>query len=935
MIGAAVGFFAAAAFIPGAGFLVGSLLVDEMVAGIGLAGIGMEAGAVADALTSNRGESITIRQPAAPRQYVYGTQRIGGNLIFASTTGSEKDQLNRVFVLADHELWAIQNIYLDGRQVYFAGSGQGWQVVNGYGFGGGGDGNSHVGPDGSQYTFDNATSGHSGVYIEARYGTQSTSDYMGSLTGNDSRWGPDSSGAVPCCAGMAYIYLKCEADANLFPSEPEIRVTVKGKPVYDPRTGVTAYSENPALIIADYLTDSVFGIGDAVNQEQLIAAANICDELVTYYGGGGGQEARYTCHYHFDSATAPADVLTEMLKSMGGRMSYIGGEWYLYPATYLGPTLTLDESSLIDKPTWKPTKQYRTLCNRVQGSYTAPNYPYSAATAPGSLSDLYDSNGFYNGNIEDTFPFAFQPSSYPTYAQDTLHGYASDTWLTADGGVELFQTLDLPAVLSVSQAQRLAKISLLRNRQQGSGTFIMSPVGYQLQCCDTFNFIFPQRGWTGELLEVTGVHFLVDKDASGLPLVKVAVDAQQTDPSVYEWDESDELTPYDVPAAPANYGIFATAPPTDVVLVSSAATALLQPDGTVIPRIQITWVSPADTRVTAIQSQYQLAGASNWSDGGTASVASNLMYIAPVVAGAVYNVQVRSLRANGAASAWVTIDSFTASLVLSVSAENAIGQGSLIGVANSDGTAAIECTTFSAYLGGQSITYFPTPQTISGLAQQTLYWVYVIDPTVSGGNLTPIATTTQYSGVGQIGYFLIGSIVTPYASSSGGSSSTIYEPSAYSDTGTRTTQNPTAAYDGNLSSYATVSGALVSIWLAAPEPGKATTTTSAGYCTWSGFVGITGAVVTLSILVEETSDTDGGATAGETNVVVNIGSTAQPLTSTVNGSQTTYSCSIPSGTDMSTVSVVVTAIPGTGRATSTNTDVASSVSVQVYEISAE
>lgn len=894
-IGAAVGFFAAAAFIPGAAVLVGSLAVDLMVAGIGVMGVGMEAGAIADALSSNRGESITIRQPAAPRQYVYGTQRIGGNLIFASTTGSSKDQLNRLFVLCSHELWAIEAIYLDGRRVYFAGSGVGYGVRNGYGFGGGGDGRTYTGPDGSQYVFNNATSGHSGVYLEARYGDQATTDYMGSLSANDSRWGPDANGDVPCVGGCAYIYLKAEADPNTFPQEPEIRVTVKGKPVYDPRTGVTAYSENPALLIADYLTNPEFGLNDAVNQEQLIAAASICDELVTYAGGGGGTEARYTCHYKFDSSVAPGDVVTEMLKSMGGRMSYIGGEWYLWPATYIGPSLSFNESSLVDNPTWKPKRQYRTLCNRVQGSYTAPNYPYSAATAPGSLSDLYDTNGFYDGQIQNNFPFAFQASSYPTYAADQLHGYASDEWLSQDGGVELYQTLDLPAVLSVSQAQRLAKIELLRNRQQGTGTLVMGPEGYNLQPCDTFYMTFPQRGWANKLLEVTGTHLIVDKDDNGLPLVKVAVDVQETDQSVYEWGTAEELTPYDVAAAPPSYA-WTTAPPTNVQLISGAASALVNADGTVTPRIEVTWDTPEDVRVSHIQTQYQISGASTWTDGGTVGVDSNLMYIGPIVSGQTYSVQIRSLQANGGASAWVSVLGFDTGTVLSVSNQSAIGPGSLVGEAYSNGTAAIECQTFTAPLGGKSVTYFPDVQTISGLGQQQLYYVYVVDPNLTGGDLTPVATQNQADYLGKLGYFFIDSVVTPYASASGGGTSGArYYPSSYQDVGSRTTTNPAAAYDGDLSSYAGISG------------NASSDTYSSGEIVYQGDPNISLPGSSTLTVVASVRMVGTGNTASITPTV--NGTTLTPQSFTATTAQATYTWNIPANTPLSTISVDVQAMP--------------------------
>src|ERR1035441_3024058 len=59
-------------------------------------GLSMEAAAIAGALTSNRGMSITTRQVAAYRQIVYGQQRVGGVTIYESTTGSQHDQYNYI-----------------------------------------------------------------------------------------------------------------------------------------------------------------------------------------------------------------------------------------------------------------------------------------------------------------------------------------------------------------------------------------------------------------------------------------------------------------------------------------------------------------------------------------------------------------------------------------------------------------------------------------------------------------------------------------------------------------------------------------------------------------------------------------------------------------------------------------------------------------------
>ena len=75
MLVGAVGMGVAAFMDPA---LLASPLFDKVWAGLVIGGVSMEAGAIAGALTQNRGMGITTRQPASQRQIIYGMQRVGG-----------------------------------------------------------------------------------------------------------------------------------------------------------------------------------------------------------------------------------------------------------------------------------------------------------------------------------------------------------------------------------------------------------------------------------------------------------------------------------------------------------------------------------------------------------------------------------------------------------------------------------------------------------------------------------------------------------------------------------------------------------------------------------------------------------------------------------------------------------------------------------------
>ncbi|SDZ82632.1 hypothetical protein [Nitrosospira multiformis] len=56
---------------------------------------------------------------------------------------------------------------------------------------------------------------------------------------------------------------------------------MRGKKLYDPRTGETKWSQNPALVIYDYLTSEMCGVpASDIPLSNIIRAANVCDEQV-------------------------------------------------------------------------------------------------------------------------------------------------------------------------------------------------------------------------------------------------------------------------------------------------------------------------------------------------------------------------------------------------------------------------------------------------------------------------------------------------------------------------------------------------------------------------------------------------------------------------------------------------------------------------------
>jgi hypothetical protein len=657
------------------------------------------------------------------------------------------------------------------------------------------------------------------------------------------------------------------------------------------------------------ISNTEYGIGDPVNQAQLIAAANVSDEQVALAAISGTNEARYTCNYHYDTSVAPGDALAAIMPGAHGSVSNIGGEWYIWPDYWQGPSFAFGAEHLTATFQWKPYRSTRDLINRVNGTYTAPTYPYNVS------GNLYDNNGWYNGQLQNNFPFAFQTTNFPQYAADSLHGFPSDEYLNADGGVEHPLELALPSVLSVTQAQRVAKLNLLHSRQQGVGTLEMGLASYVMQPKDVFTFTFPELGWANKSLEVTSVSFRVDEDQeSGTQSIRVSYGVRETEASIFDWNPAlEELTVYDVPASPVQAPLI-PAPPTNMTLTSGAATATHGLDGTVTPRIEVQWDTPQDAKTTQIQIQYQEVGASVWLMPPAVDVSLNLAYISGVVAGSVYNVRLRSFRSSGAVSDWVEVSGYIVSITLPATyAIVPLEPGILIAEASTSTTADILVPPFTAKVGSASVLCLPLGDYyISGLSQNTLYYVYYVDPTFAGGSITPIATTNTADFVGKVGYYLIDVVRTPsYIAGSGN-----FYPANFNELGNSTTQNVALASDGIPTTSATVT---------AKTPLTSGAVGTTGKMQWLGFPSTSLSYDTTLYVIAAINSIDNAPCS----IVASINGISTTLVSTtISASSQTYILAVPRNTNLSAVSVTVTA-NGAGALASTT---ASPVTVTVSEI---
>lgn len=206
------------------------------------------------------GIQFNVRQAAAPWRVVYGYARVGGVYTFLGTDndGGPNKKLHMALTFTGHEIADYITWWLDDEELNLVPS----------------DGDEFIPSGRLEHNAD----------MSPRYGT-SDQDTPAGLIGVSTDEGGTWT-AAHRQRGRAFAYWRFHYNAEKFPNgAPNVSALIKGyNQVYDPRDMSVGWTNNAALCVADYIINNSFGIGadysDEIDEDVLIAAANVCDELV-------------------------------------------------------------------------------------------------------------------------------------------------------------------------------------------------------------------------------------------------------------------------------------------------------------------------------------------------------------------------------------------------------------------------------------------------------------------------------------------------------------------------------------------------------------------------------------------------------------------------------------------------------------------------------
>jgi hypothetical protein len=413
---------------------------------------------------------VTVRSPIAPRDLVYGRVRKGGVIVFVHSTESQNNLLHVVVVFAGHRIKKIGNIYFDGKLAVLA--------------------NADVGSD--------VFAGHANV--ERRLGLPGQTAFAGLIASVPTKWTQNHR-----LSGCAVAYFRLTASTNVYPSGvPNISADIEGKDdILDPRTGTRGYSENAALCVADYMSLVDFSLGaqigaaDGIDEDTLIEAANICDELVVV--PGGGTEKRYTCNGLMSLSETPQTIIEAMLGAMAGSIAWLGGAWRIRAGAYRIPTVTLTDNDVRAGGMTLETRVSRTdSANAVRGTFISPENDW-------------------------------QPDDFPAYE--------SAAYLAEDGNERRWRDVALPFTISASTAQRLARISLESLRRQMTVNLSGKLSAWRVSVGGTVMLTYARWGLSAKPFEVQGLTLQLAGNET--PELVPDLVLRETSPLVYDWDATE------------------------------------------------------------------------------------------------------------------------------------------------------------------------------------------------------------------------------------------------------------------------------------------------------------------------------------------------------------------------------------------------------------
>lgn len=252
-----------------------------------------------------------------------------------------------------------------------------------------------------------------------------------------------------------------------------------------------------------------------------------------------------------------------------------------------------------------------------------------------SRRDLFNAVG---GTYVDG-EISWQPTDFPEVA--------NSLYKANDGGEKIRRDVTFPFTTDEIMAQRLAKILLERSRQAIAIEWPGKPSCFRVTVGDLVPVTLSKFGWTNKVFRCVAwsmqsngaIDLVLQEDATG----------------IYDWNMGQATTTdlsKDTDLPDPSY----IAPMGALTVYSDSSELIRTGDGTIISRLHVLWPATTDAGITnggEFQVEYKKAAELNWIQWDKVNGQASETWISPVVDTETYFVRVRAVNARGIRTDWV------------------------------------------------------------------------------------------------------------------------------------------------------------------------------------------------------------------------------------------------------------------------------------------
>jgi len=608
---------------------------------------------------------------------VYGRRQVGIARVFVESSGTNNNYLYIAGVLCEgggNGIESVDEIYINDKLVLWSGALTDGTVVT---------------VDSSDTNF---YKGESLISVQSFYGLDNQS--ASSILDESTNWGSNHK-----LSGVAYLAFKFTWNQDAFGSLPDIKVTLKGKKIYDPRLDSTkggsgshredtastwTYSDNSALCLLDYLRNARYGkdlpnTSFETNYDSFKTSANICDTQVTPYSGktttlNGNIDDSVTSIVLTDASLFPtsgtilidSEKITYTAKSTNTLTGCVRGALSTTAVSHTDTTavnevvstINLFETNLVIDTEQKVIDNVRELLNPMRAIFTYTQGKYFLIienTGTSSLSLNSDNiiggikifgekkNTKYN-RVIGTF---VNPDK--EWQEDTITFPPADdsglpvgdryaTLLAEDNGTQLEGNFTFQGITNPYQAEELCEIILRRSRNALAVEVMVTSEALNLTIGDLVDLTYSTGGFSSKLFRIYGLSINTDSTVS-LKLI-------EHQDNFYTWSEKAEAPTIADTTLPNPNNVQA---PASVILDDQL---IEYSDGVVITALDVTIGASPDSFVDYYQVEYKLSTDTDYIIAGQGSGLTQR--ILNVKDGFTYNVRVKAFNTLGVSSTYTS-----------------------------------------------------------------------------------------------------------------------------------------------------------------------------------------------------------------------------------------------------------------------------------------